>query len=162
MSVRRRLESFRELPAELATVRHLTSEALSLLRSLSQRPPPAAPPLPPPFVCVLVEASCLRRDPAHVSFEPSHMGSPPMYRSSTTLGATGRIGRQAHETAIELVTQEDLADGRITVFADLERVGVISIRLGRDILTSASGECPVAFFVRWPTGVRLSVSVTLR
>jgi hypothetical protein len=96
---------------------------------------------PGPFVCVLIEAES--------------------ERGPTTLGGVGRIDGRG-QVLVEVMAQMPLEDVRVTVFVDLERVSVHAILLGRDIVTAALGECPVAFFPRWEVGMRLSVQCLAR
>jgi hypothetical protein len=106
------------------------------------RPPPSPP---PSFVSVLVEARA-----RHWRGEER-----PIW-----LGCSARVS--GSQTILEIVPQLALNDGRIIVFADLERVAVGPIFVGNEILHAAPGECPVGTFDAAAPGVKIRVLASLR
>lgn len=105
------------------------------------RPPPAPPRQPGPFVCAI--AIGLNRAGERVS-----------------LGAAGRVDE--FSGGLTLKPYQEMTDVSCVVFADLERVAVYQIVLGVMHLAMGPGDCPAVFFPRWDIGIELNVRFNRR
>lgn len=137
------MKHIRSLLVRLAELPDRVDSLAENLRDLSRaivamtRPPP--PPLAP-FICALAVGQTSEGN----------------YRS---LGASARCKPHA---SLELSTNVALRRVALTVFADLELVSIHGVFCGVDLVTTALGDCPVAYFDEWPVGVKVRVQCLLR
>ena len=121
------------------------------------------PPLPDPFVVVLVEAKIEQYPHRHTNLGylgtlpvPAEKGplAPPVYEP-TTMGEA--VSLKSRRQVLKLHSQRELFDVRVTVLCDLERVSVKGIYCGTDPVFCALGSCPVAYFPKLMVGMDLVI-----
>ena len=123
---------------------NIRDEIRSVIRVLAEWP--QTPVIEPKsFVAVLVEGTI--RD-----FDDVEKGR-------IWCGGSGQATRRGK--IIEVIPQRPLTNGRVIVFADLERVAVGPIFVGTTIIQNALGDCPVATFDVIEPGVMIRVNCSL-